>query len=91
MAQHDRNVITNNTTWDRLHSILHDLKRMQVIKGRLNLMKIEENGAVKIISVRYHFKSLLNTDCIEKFSKAKTRIIICSYEGSLINDDEGFK
>jgi len=54
-------------------------------------MKIEENDEIKIISVRYHFKALKNSDILERFSKAKTRLIMCSYEGSLVSDEEGIK
>lgn len=88
LNQYDRNQITNNTIWDRVHSILHDSKRMQKIKERLNLMKIEENGELAIISVRYNFKPLQDSEVFARYRNANTRLIICSYEGSLVADQE---
>ena len=82
----DRNLIINHTAWDKFHGLLNDLKKIQSIKSRLNLLKVEDGGEYRILAVKDSFRALDSKELLQNFKKAKKRIVICGYEGTLISD-----
>lgn len=89
LVELDKSAIKGYTTWDRIQGLLYDLKRIQSIKTRLNLMKVDEGEEFKIIQVNPGFRALdSNDEVVRKFREAKTRLIICSCENTLSNQLE---
>jgi len=85
LLQMDRNLITNFTAWDRLNSLLTDIKKIQSIKSKLTLLKVNHDAAnFKLLSVKDVFKQLNSMELLKDFKITKKKIIICSYEGTLV-------
>lgn len=80
----DQTLAGRYTAWDQYYELFTDMKRAQTIKNKLNLMLIEENNEMKIISVKGAFRSLNPHDLKEAFKQAHRKVIICSYEDTLI-------
>ena len=84
LLQMDRNLITNFTAWDRLNSLLTDIKKIQSIKSKLTLLKVNQDADFKLLSVKDVFKQLNSMELLRDFKVTKKKVIICSYEGTLV-------
>jgi len=82
----DQGLLTNHTAWDQLEGLFIDIKRAQTIKMKLNLSTVEENGDFKIISTKFPPRKLKQDDISTAFRNAQRKVIICSYEDTLVLD-----
>jgi len=80
----DQTLASRYSAWDQYYELFTDMKRTQTIKNKLNLMLIEENNEMKVISVKGAFRQLNPYDLKEAFKQAQRKVIICSYEDTLI-------
>lgn len=80
----DRESISGYTSWDRVHSLLIDLKKIQSMKSKLNLFASEEDNIFKVLTLKDDFRPLDQGKLLYDFKKAKKKVIICSYEDTLV-------
>ena len=83
----DHQIIANFTIWDRYHEILVDLRKLQSIKIKQNLIGSEDSGKFKVISANSEFSSLNVQDLVNSYKEARRKVIICSYEDTLIDEN----
>ena len=86
LLDNDRKLISKYTAWNSLQNILLDLKRIKNIKSINCNLSISNDNNFKIVAVNPKFRLFPKQLAKEAFIRAKNKIIILSYEGTLIHD-----